>query len=60
MSPLFNPGDCFISSKDSRENFVVFWLAVEAFVGVGVTGGSTAAPDGSDTASPLNIVVPLG
>lgn len=57
MSPLLRPGDCFISSKDSRENLVGFWL--EAVGGVGVTGGRTAAPEGTDTASPLNMVVPV-
>lgn len=31
-----------------------------AEVAVGVTGGRTDAPEGTETASPLNIVVPLG
>lgn len=55
ISPLLSPGACFISSKDSREN-LVFWR--EVGVGVGVTGGRTDAPEGSETASPLNAVVP--
>lgn len=32
---------------------------VGVMLDVGVTGGSTAAPEGTETASPLNIVVPF-
>lgn len=57
ISPLLRPGDCFISSKDSRENFC-FDSEPGAGAGVEVTGGRMDAPKAADTASPLKLVVP--